>query len=104
MEANMQRQMIVGISCLMYCALSGAGAQAETNNVSVESATWRFEFDNDIFFRKDNKISSGWALQRHSAVAESWDALHGVPRFAKRGGRSLCRCAYPAVEMVYLWQ
>lgn len=55
----------------------------------VEQATWRFEFDNDVFFNKDNKISSGWSLQKHSAVAESWEVLQGVPGFVKRWGKRI---------------
>ena len=55
----------------------------------VEQATWRFEFDNDVFFNKDNKISSGWSLQKHSAVAESWESLHGVPGFVKYWGKKI---------------
>jgi len=61
-------------------------AQTEANNHSVESATWRFEFDNDNVFGKDNKISSGWSLQKHSAVAESWDSLENIPGFVRRWG------------------
>jgi len=49
----------------------------------VEQATWRFEFNNDVFFNKDNKISSGWSLQKHSTVAENRDGLQGVPGFVK---------------------
>lgn len=52
----------------------------------VERETWRFEFDNDCFFNKDNKISNGWSLQKHSAVAESWDTLQGFPNFIRRWG------------------
>ena len=55
----------------------------------VERATWRFEFDNDVFFNKDNKISSGWSLQRHSAVAGSWETLEDVPGFVRRWGKAI---------------
>ena len=55
----------------------------------VEQETWRFEFDNDFFFNKDNKISSGWSLQKHSTVAESWDGLQGVPGFVKNWGKKI---------------
>ena len=55
----------------------------------VEGATWRFEFNNDVFFGKDNKISSGWSLQKHSGVAESWETLEGVPRFVRRWGKAV---------------
>jgi len=55
----------------------------------VEQATWRFEFDNDVFFNKDNKISSGWSLQKHSAVARSWETLEDVPGFVRRWGKAI---------------
>ena len=76
-EINKLRQIVLGILFSFYVGL----AQAKPEGVSVESATWRFEFDNDVFFGKDNKISSGWSLQRHSAVVESWDALGGIGRW-----------------------
>ncbi|MBW2121259.1 MAG: lipid A deacylase LpxR family protein [Deltaproteobacteria bacterium] len=53
----------------------------------VERATYRFEFDNDVFFGKDNKISSAWSLQKHSAAAGGWDTLEDVPGFIRRWGR-----------------
>jgi hypothetical protein len=56
---------------------------------SVESATWRFEFDNDVFFNEDNQISSGWSLQKQSAVARSWEALEDVPGFVRRWGKAI---------------
>ena len=71
---------------LFYCLALGNASSASANDTSVESATWRFEFDNDVFFNKDNKISSGWSLQKQSAVARSWDALEGVPDFVRRWG------------------
>jgi len=56
---------------------------------SVESATLRFEFDNDVFFGKDNQISSAWALQKHSAVAQDWGALEELPGFVRQLGRRI---------------
>lgn len=70
----------------LYLAL-GNTSSASANDTSVETATWRFEFDNDVFFSKDNKISSGWSLQKHSAVAQSWEALEDVPDFVRRWGK-----------------
>ena len=64
-------------------------APAEEKSNSVESATWRVEFDNDVFFNKDNKISSGWSLQKQSAVANSWEALEEVPDFVRRWGKRI---------------
>lgn len=60
------RNLAVG---LLLCLTLGNISSASAKDTSIESATWRFEFDNDVFFNKDNKISSGWSLQKHSAVA-----------------------------------
>ena len=76
------------ILLFLVCAnAGGAPTLATENSLSVESATWRFEFDNDAFFGKDNKISSGWSLQRHSAIAECWESLQGVPGFIRSWGK-----------------
>lgn len=48
--------------------------------VGGEQTTWRLEFANDFFFKKDNQISSGLSLQKHSAVAGGWEGLVDVPR------------------------
>ena len=64
-------------------------AQSDSGSASVESATWRFEYDNDIIFNKDNKISCGWSLQKHSAVAGSWETLADVPGFVRRWGKAI---------------
>jgi len=74
---------------LFYCLALGNASSASANDTSVESATWRFEFDNDVFFNKDNKISSGWSLQKHSAVAASWDTLEHVPHFIRDLGKDI---------------
>ncbi len=55
----------------------------------MERETWRIEFDNDVFFNSDNGISSGLSLQRHSAIANDWEALDGVPKVQRRLGRRL---------------
>ncbi len=62
---------------------------AEPDSKSVESMTWQFEYDNDFFFKKDNKISGGWSLQKSSAIAHSWDQLEGVPDLIKAYGESI---------------
>jgi len=72
----------VVLSILLFFFYVGL-AQAEPSERSVESATWRFELDNDVFFGKDNQITSGLSLQRHSAVAENWDALGGIGRWGR---------------------
>jgi len=66
----------------------GLASATERSN-SVESATWRFEFDNDVFFNKDNKISSDWSLQKQSAVVNSWEKLDDVPGFVRRWGKQI---------------
>ena len=76
------------LAALFFCFLApGGGSPAFGKEVSVESGTWRFEYDNDAFFNKDNKISSGWSLQKQSAVAPRWDALEAVPDFVRRWGK-----------------
>ena len=71
----------------MFCCLTlGGGSPTFAKKVSVESGTWRFEYSNDVFFNKDNKISNGWSLQKQSAVAPHWDALEAVPDFVRRWG------------------
>lgn len=82
---NKRRQTALIILFLLCANAWGALAQA----ASVESATGRFEFDNDFFFSKDNKISCGWSLQKHSAVAGSWEALEDVPGFIRRWGKAI---------------
>ena len=74
---------------LFYCLAFGNTSSASANDTSIESATWRLEFDNDVFFNKDNKISSGWSLQKHSAVAGSWEALEDVPGFVRHWGKAI---------------
>jgi hypothetical protein len=84
------RRRIVLIILFLVCANVGSTlAQAASGSASVESATWRFEFDNDVFFNKDSKISSGWSLQKHSAVAGSWETLEDVPGFVRRWGKAI---------------
>ncbi len=55
----------------------------------IERTTWRFEIDNDVLFDKDNQISSGWSVQKHSAVAKSWEELKGLPKFIRQWGAAL---------------
>jgi len=76
----------------MFCGFLTAGVASGQENEperSVEAATYRFEFDNETFFDKDNQISSGWALQKHSAVAHNWGALEAVPGFVRHLGRRI---------------
>ena len=55
----------------------------------VERATWRVEFANDCFFKKDNQVSNGWSLQKHSAVATEWATMEDVPEFVKHLGKKI---------------
>ena len=51
------RRQIVLIILFLVCANAGSRlAQAASDSASVESAIWRFEFDNDVFFNKDSRI------------------------------------------------
>lgn len=53
--------------CCLLALYSSAGEAA-----SLQKAFWRFEFDNDYFLNKDNKLSDGIALQWHSATVSNW--------------------------------
>ena len=78
------------VGLVIFCAvLTATPVLAAQDGPTVESATWRFEYDNDIFFGKDNKISSGWSLQRYTAVASKWEALQKVPDFVRRWGKAI---------------
>jgi len=74
---------------IAYQSVLGMTPSAEAAGASVESETWRFEFDNDLFVGEDSQISSGWALQKHTAVAGSWEALENVPEFVRRWGQGI---------------
>jgi len=84
-----KKNVVVSGLLILAVALWSTPAPGESNKPSVESATWRFEFDNDIFFNEDNKISSGVSLQKQSAVAESWETLANVPDFVRRWGKAI---------------
>jgi len=84
----MQSQQRV-LALLFLFPLCVLASDSLAQGASVESQTWRFEFDNDVFFNKDNKISSGLSLQKHSAVALSWEALEAVPGFVRRWGKTI---------------
>ena len=86
---NTRRRIILIILFLVYVNVESALAQAASDSTSVESATWRFEIDNDALFDKDNQITSGCSLQKHSAVAKSWETLEGLPKFIRQWGATL---------------
>lgn len=71
---------------LLYSGIGYSPVLQATGNISVESAAWQIEIDNDVFFKKDDKISSGWSLQKYSALAKSWKELEGVPDFVRTFG------------------
>jgi len=86
---NNWQRIILMILFLVCVNVGSAWAQADSERTSVESATWRFEIDNDVLFDKDNQISSGWSVQKHSAVAKSWEDLEGLPKFIRQWGAAL---------------
>lgn len=67
---------------------NAASANA-VNQDDDERSTWRLELANDFVFKKDNQITSGWSVQRHSAIAENWDTLANVPDFVRYWGKSI---------------
>lgn len=74
---------------IVYTNTCCSPLQAASEDISVESTIWQLELNNDFFFNKDNKISSGWFLQKHSPLAENWDKLKDVPDFFKTVGKSI---------------
>jgi hypothetical protein len=52
----------------LFLLLCSATAEASP----LQPSFWRFEFDNDYFLNKDNKLSDGIALQWHSAAFADW--------------------------------
>ena len=83
---NVQRCVSLTLLFLLCPLMITVSAQNEIDTRTVESATWRVEYDNDVFFGKDNKISHGWSLQKHSAIAGSWRDLQDVPEFVRYWG------------------
>ncbi len=86
---NNWRRIITIILFLVSMDVGSAWAQADSGRTSVESATWRLEVGNDVLFGKDNQISSGWSVQKHSAVAGSWEDLAGMPEFIHQWGAAV---------------
>lgn len=78
---------------LLVAGMTLSAQEMEIENVHkplfLERETWRFEFDNDVFFGSDNGISSGQSLQRHSAAAADWEDLEGVLKAQRRLGHLL---------------
>ncbi len=87
-----QLMPLAGVLCLLTMGTSAFGqalSLATQTAYGIERGTWRLEFDNDVFFNKDNKISSGWSLQRHTPVAKNWAALQETPDFVRRWGSKI---------------
>ena len=57
-----------------------------TSLQGLEKGIWRFELDNDSLFGKDSGLTSGWSLQKHTPISESWSKLEGAPGFIGRWG------------------
>ncbi|MBE9550812.1 MAG: lipid A deacylase LpxR family protein [Proteobacteria bacterium] len=71
---------IAGPACGQDTSLIPASLQG------YEKGSYRFELDNDFLFGKDSGLTSGWSLQKHTPVAESWSKLEGAPGFVGRWG------------------
>ncbi|NDY41893.1 lipid A deacylase LpxR family protein [Dissulfurirhabdus thermomarina] len=65
------------LGLVVLSVLAGAPRPARAGPAGVEGATWRLEFDNDVFLEKDNQISSGWSIQHHTAAARRWADVGG---------------------------
>lgn len=54
-----------------------------SKNISYNSETISIEFDNDIFFNKDHKVSNVFAFQKHSSISSNWEEIETFPDFLK---------------------
>ncbi|MDT8388070.1 MAG: lipid A deacylase LpxR family protein [Thiogranum sp.] len=61
-------------------------ADGDTQRAGKERASYRFEFINDFFFGTDQEVSGAWSLQKHMAVADSWETMRDVPDIVRRVG------------------
>ncbi len=66
---------------VLFAVLLGFSGAALATGTLQDSPLWRFNFGNDIFFEKDNKLSAGWVLQKHSSSVLRWSEVEGVPEF-----------------------
>lgn len=71
---------------LLLYLLASAPLQADT---LIDAPFWRLNSGNDIFFQKDNKLSAGWVVQRHSNAVSRWDDLDGMPGFMARWAKAM---------------
>jgi hypothetical protein len=71
---------------MQLLAHGSPAAPKQGGDIDLAEGTWRVEFDNDLFFKSDNKFTSGISMQRHSNLARSWDDVR-APAWAKFGQR-----------------
>ena len=64
----------------------------------LQPALLRFSFNNDIFFRKDNKISAGWAIQLQSPAQNEWKDLPLTPDFMAAWAASRTLLSSPSLH------
>lgn len=78
----------IGLSCCIGISSPGYGDSAgpAPHHAGVEQSGYNLESLNDFYFGKDQELSGAWALQAHTAVADSWEALEKVPDFIRRWG------------------
>ena len=73
--------------CLLILALP-TKAEESTPHLR-EAAKFRFEFDNDTFFKSDNQFSNGWNFRIHSAIYDSWESITTSPQWVRSFGRRI---------------
>ena len=87
------RSFVVILYLLSFIAGAASGQDTSSSFPEtlhgLEKGTYRFEFDNDLFFGKDSGVTSGWSLQKHTPIAESWSKLEGAPKFIGRWGAKI---------------
>lgn len=67
----------------------GDSSRPARHNTGAEQSGYALESLNDFYFGKDQELSGAWALQAHTAVADSWETLEKVPDFIRRWGTSI---------------
>ncbi len=83
---------------LLLAAFPGASAVAAPGLPQPPGALLRFNFNNDIFFRKDDKITAGWTLQAQSAVQRQWSEQSRLPDFLKQWAQSTSFLSAPSLS------
>ncbi|TCK17717.1 hypothetical protein DFR30_0959 [Thiogranum longum] len=86
----MYKMFLTGSACLglIFIASGSVFSNAAASN-GAGNSSYRFEFINDFYFGTDQEVSGSWSIQKHTAVADSWDKLEDVPGVVRRFGAAI---------------